>query len=161
MAASAHDHPKDPDGSTVQSWRFFAFTNYQPGGGEDPGSGTSWPLGKAGDSWFPASTANNMTDRFDFLVRYNDANGDDLFESLPDRFPWVNQVITIVLYGRDSPYVGGGEFKQFVYWDAVPVNGGTAGSGISTRYTINSFGNSPLGRWTPKKVWSFYLQLKR
>jgi hypothetical protein len=45
-----------------------------------------------------------------------------------------------------------------VYWDAVPA-GEAAGNGISDPFTINTFASAPLGRWTPKKVLSFYLEM--
>lgn len=152
--ATGHDHPKDPDGSSVQAWRYYVFTNYTPGAGNSPGTGTLWQLGRSGDSWFAAASLNTMTDRFELVVRYNDPDGADVMASLP---AYVNNVLTIALYGRDTRPTGGGEFQQKVYWDAVPPNQ-PAGSGVSTPNTINSFAISPNGRETPKKVWSFYLK---
>lgn len=152
--ATGHDHPKDPDGSSVQAWRYYVFTNYTPGAGDNPGSGTPWQLGRSGDSWFAAVSLNAMTDRFELLVRYNDRNGADLVGRLP---AYMNNVLTIALYGRDTRPTGGGEFQQKVYWDAVPPNQ-PAGSGVSTSNTINTFAVSPNGRATAKKVWSFYLK---
>ncbi len=157
ISATGHDHPKDPDGSSVQSWRYYVFTDYTPGAGNDPGTGTAWQLGRSGDSWFAAASLNAMSDRFTLLVRYNDRNGDDLFARLPGYF---NQVLTIALYGRDTRPTGGGDFLQKVFWDAVPPNQ-SAGNGISTANVINTFAVSPNGRPTAKKVWNFFLKFER
>jgi hypothetical protein len=155
ITASGHDHPKDPPTSSVQSWRYFAFTNYVPSAGQDPGSGTAWTFGRSGASWFPSSATNTMSDRFELVVRYNNPNGSDLIPRLPAYF---NKVVSMALYGRDTRPTGGGEFSQIVYWDAVPPNQ-TAGNGVSDPFTINTFASAPLGRWTPKYVWSFYLRM--
>ena len=98
-----------------------------------------------------------MSDRFELLVRYNDRNGDDLFARLPG---YCNNVITIALYGRDTRPTGGGDFLQKVFWSAVPPNQ-PAGSGASSANVINTFGVSPNGRPTAKKVWNFYLKFTR
>lgn len=169
LNASGRDHDKDPDGSSIQSWRYYVFSNYTPGAGENPGSGTSWNLGRSGDSWFPSSSLNIMSDRFELVVRYNDPEGDDLMTRLPAYF---NQLLTIVLYGRDTITTGGGEFIQSVYWDPVPTADcdeqeccgrfkACAGTGVSTRNTINTFAISPNGRATPKKTWSFFFKFVR
>lgn len=155
ITATGHDHPKDPPTSSVQSWRYFAFTNYTPGAGQDPGSGTPWTFGRSGASWFPSSALNAMSDRFELVVRYNDPSGADLIPRLPAYF---NKAISMALYGRDTRPTGGGEYSQFVFWDAVPPNQ-AAGSGVSVEFTINTFASAPLGRWTPKRVWSFFLKL--
>jgi hypothetical protein len=155
IGATGHDHPKDPPGSTVKAWRYFAFTNYVPGAGQDPGSGTGWTFGRSGASWFPSVTTNTMSDEFELVVRYNNPSGADLIPRLPAYF---NKVISMALYGRDTQPTGGGEFSQTVYWDAVPA-GEAAGNGISDPFTINTFASAPLGRWTPKKVLSFYLEM--
>ena len=157
IGATGRDNPKDPAGSSIQSWRYFVFSDYTPGTGNNVGSGTFWPLGRAGNSWFAAVALNTMLDRFELIVRYNDEDGDDLFNNLPG---YMNQVLTIVLYGRDSRSTGGGSYLQKVYWDAVPPNQ-PAGSGVSTENTLNTFDVSVNGRETPKKVWSFYLKFQR
>jgi hypothetical protein len=169
LAASGRDHDKDPDGSTIQSWRYYVFSNYTPAAGENPGSGQSWTLGRSGDSWFAASAPNTMSDRFELIVRYNDPEGDDLMTRLPGYF---NQLLTVVLYGRDTRPTAGGEFKQYVYWDPVsPADcddegccgrfKACAGTGTSVRNTINTFAISPNGRATPKKTWSFFFKFVR
>ena len=155
IGATGHDHPKDPPGSTVQAWRYFPFTNYVPSAGQDPGSGTSWVFGRSGGSWFPSVAPNTMSDTFELVLRYNNLNGSDLIPRLPAYF---NKVISIALYGRDTRSSGGGEVSQVVYWDAVPPNA-VAGDGISEQFTINTFASAPLGRWTPKEVFSFYLKM--
>ncbi|HEU4928515.1 MAG TPA: hypothetical protein VFU38_01695, partial [Candidatus Krumholzibacteria bacterium] len=131
--------------------------DYEPGPGNSPGTGVPYSLGRAGESWFAAASFNTMSDQFTLLVRYNDLNGDDLFGRLP---AYLNQLLTIVLYGRDTRPTGGGEYLQRVYWDAVP-DGQPAGDGISESNVINTFTVSVNGRETPKKVWSFYLQFVR
>ncbi len=170
IGASGRDHSKDPDGSSIQSWRYYVWgENYTPGAGENPGSGTSYSLGRSGDSWFASSSLNTMTDRFELLVRYNDPEGDDFMARLPAYF---NKLLTIVLYGRDTRPTAGGEFKQYVYWDPVPQAAcdetaccgrfkACAGTGLSIRNTINTFAISPNGRATPKKVWSFFFKFER
>jgi hypothetical protein len=155
ISATGHEHPKDPPTSTVQSWRYFAFTNYVPSAGQDPGTGTAWTFGRSGASWFPSVATNTMSDGFELVVRYNNVDGSDLIPRLPAYF---NKVISIALYGRDTRASGGGEFSQVVYWDAVPPNA-AAGDGISEQFTINTFAAAPLGRWTPKEVVSFYLKM--
>ncbi len=157
ITANGHDHPKDPDNSSVLSWRYYVFTDYTPGAGNSTGTGTQYPLARSGDSWFASVSFNAMADRFELLVRYNDRNGDDLFGRLPAYF---DDVITIVLYGRDTRPTGGGDFLQKVFWDAVPPNL-PAGSGTSTPNVINTFAVSPNGRESAKKVWSFYLKFVR
>jgi hypothetical protein len=60
--ATGHDHPKDPDNSSVLAWRYYVFTDYVPGAGNDPGTGTAWQLGRSGDSWFASVSTNTMSD---------------------------------------------------------------------------------------------------
>ncbi len=157
IGATGRDDDRDREGSSIQAWRYYIFTNYTPGQGQNAGTGTAWALARSGDSWFASASLNTMNDRFELIVRYNDENGDDLFARLPG---YMNQVLTVVLYGRDSRPTGGGEVPQKVYWDAVPPNQ-SAGSGTSSPNTINAFPVSPNGRVTPKAVWSFYLKFER
>ena len=157
ITASGRDHDKDLGASSIEAWRYFVFSDYEPGSGNSPGSGTAYNLGRAGESWFAAVSTNAMTDQFTLLLRYNDENGDDLFGRLP---AYMNKVLTIVLYGRDTRPTGGGEYLERVYWDAVPEDS-LAGDGISEPNIINTFTVSTNGRETPKKVWSFYFQFVR
>ena len=157
IGASGRDHAKDYGSSSIEAWRYFIFSDYEPGPGNTPGTGTAYNLARAGESWFAAASLNTMSDQFTLLVRYNDVNGDDLFSRLP---PYLNQLLTIVLYGRDTRPTGGGEYLQRVYWDAVP-DGQPAGDGVSESNVINTFTVSVNGRETPKKVWSFYLSFVR
>jgi hypothetical protein len=157
ISGSGRDNPSDPVGSSIKAWRYYAYTNYVPTPGNDPGLGTLIPeqIGRAGDSWFAASSLNAMTDRYEIVVRYNNVDGSDIVDR-----SYFNKVVTLVLYGRDSVPTGGGEFLQKVYWDAVPPNQ-AAGSGVSASNVINTFSVAPNGRETPKKVWSFYLKFER
>jgi hypothetical protein len=152
LSATGHDSPKDPPGSAVEAWRFYVYTNYDPA----TNTGTFWELGRAGNSWFPGPADNVMNDQFQLTVRYDDPQGDDLFANQPGYF---NNLVTIVLYGRDLGTVAG-DFSQFVFWDEVP-NGEPAGSGVSKQNLVNSFNTGSLGRWTPRKVIQFYLKFER
>lgn len=93
-------------------------------------------------------------------VRYHQGEDDDVLAD-PAAFglPYVNQIVTVVFYGRDTQLLEP-DFFQYVYWDFVPP-GAKAGSGISTKNLINSFGAELSGRWTQPKVVSFYLRLTR
>ncbi|HEX5132044.1 MAG TPA: hypothetical protein VFX92_06115 [Candidatus Krumholzibacteria bacterium] len=150
--ATGHDDPRDPIGSAVQSWRYYVYTNYNAG----TNTGTFWALGRAGNSWFPGPSVNFMTDTFQLTVRYNDPDGDDLFANQPGYF---NNLVTIVMYGRDTRSISG-DFEQNVYLNEVP-SGAVAGSGPSKKNLINAFPTGELGRWTPRKVVQFYLKFER
>jgi hypothetical protein len=152
LHATGHDHPKDPDGSAVRSWRYYTYTHYN----DASNTGTYWALGRAGDSWFPGSADNVMDDRVEVLFRYFEADGSDLFAALPG---FLNEVLSVVLYGRDTRLLEPA-FDQYVFWTLVPA-GLPAGSGIKPPNLINSFPAEQLGRWTPKQVASFYLKLER
>ena len=159
ISASGHDDNRDyvalKNASTVKAWRYYVYTNYNP----STDTGKFWPLGRAGNSWFPGIIAGKtgfMTDTFTLTVRYDDADGADLFANQPEYF---NNLISVVLYGRDTA-VGQGDFPQYVFWDEVPT-GQSAGSGVSKKNLINSFSTGSLGRWTPRKVIQFYLKFER
>jgi hypothetical protein len=152
LNATGHDDPRDPPASAVEAWRYFVYTNYNPA----TNTGTFQGLGRSGPSWFPGTAVNVLNDRVEVTVRYGDEHGDDLFANPPDYF---NKVVTIVLYGRDSPPLAG-DFSQFVYYDEVPT-GAAAGGGVSDRKLINAFPTGELGRWTPRKVIQFYLKVER
>lgn len=152
VSGTGHDSSKDPPGSAVKAWRYFVYTDYNP----STNSGTFHGLGRAGVSWFPGTADNVMSDRFELTVRYDEPDGADLFANQPAYF---NNLVTIVLYGRDLA-TNAGDFPQNVYWNEVPP-GAQAGSGVSTKSLINSFNTSSLGRWTPRKVIQFYLKFER
>lgn len=152
LSATGHDDPRDPPPNAVRAWRYFVYTNYNP----STNSGTFHGLGRAGNSWFPGTADNVMSDRFELTIRYGDPQGDDVFANLP---PYFNNLVTIVLYGRDLG-ADAGDFPQNVYWNDVPA-GAAAGSGVSTKNLINSFNTGSLGRWTPRKVIQFYLKFER
>jgi hypothetical protein len=152
LTASGHDDPRDPTNSAIQSWRYYVYTNYNP----VTNTGTFWPLGRAGDSWFPAATVNLLNDRVEILIRYDTADGSDVFANLPAYF---NNTITVVLYGRDTQSLAG-DFQQYVFWDEVAA-GDKAGTGTSKKNLVNQFPTGSLGRWTPRKVITFYLKFDR
>jgi hypothetical protein len=152
IGGAGHDHAKDPDGSAIRTWRYYTYTDYTG----TSGTGTFWPLGRAGNAWFPGTGVNQMSDRVEVEIRYEHPQGDDLFAQLPG---YINQVLTVVLYGRDTQLLEP-EFSQYVYWDMVK-EGDPAGTGISSRNLINAFPPEVLGRWTPPKTATFYLQLER
>ncbi len=164
IGATGRDNPKDVGPSSIESWRYYVFEDYEPGPGNTPGSGSvAYELGRAGDSWFPAASLNTMTDTFTLRVLYNQENGDDLFAAIdaqPQRYGFLNELLTIVLYGRDTRATGGPQYSQKVFWDAVPANA-AAGDGVSEANVINTFTVSVNGRETQKKVWSFYLKFVR
>jgi len=151
LSGTGQDDARDPAGG-VENWRYYVYTDYNAGSN----TGTFWPLGRAGDAWFPGPALNVLNDRFELTVKYDDPEGDDLLANLPAYF---NNTITIVLYGRDTGLVEP-DFKQWFFLNVVPP-GSPAGSGVGTQTLINSFSSSTLGRWTPKKVITFYLKFER
>jgi hypothetical protein len=150
MIASGHDDKRDPNGSAIKSWRYGTFTDYHSL--DDPG--TSWNIGRSGVAWFPGQSPNNVDELAKVRLRYNNADGSDLFADLPG---YVNQVITLVFYGRDTQLLEP-DFSQYVYWNLVPPD---AKAGPSTKNLINSFGAELSGRWTQPKIVSFYLKFTR
>jgi hypothetical protein len=151
LSATGHDSPKDPLDSAVKAWRYYVYTDYNM----STNTGTFYALGRAGNSWFPGTADNIMSDQVELTVRYDDADGSDLFANQPGYF---NNLVTIVLYGRDLAS-GVGDFPQYVFWNEVP-NGQTAGSS-SVKNLVNSFNTGSYGRWTPRKVIQFYLKFER
>lgn len=151
LDATGHDDPRDPAGSGIQSWRYYVYTDYNAA----TNTGTFWPLGRAGDSWFPAATLNVLDDRVELTIRYDQPDGSDLFANLPGYF---NQKVTIVLYGRDTQSLAG-DFSQYAFWTEVPP--GEAAGTVSKKNLINSNPAGNLGRWTPRKVITFYLKFYR
>lgn len=149
--AAGHDHVKDPDGSAIKSWRYFVYTNYDAGSG----TGDFWALGRAGESWFPGTANNVMSDHFELLIKYDNPTGDDLFADLPGYF---NQTITMVLYGRDTR-VGQGDFSQYAFWNEVQPD--MPASSVTKKNLINAFNTESIGRWTPKRIVTFYLKFER
>ena len=139
------------EGSAVKAWRYYVYTDYDAGSN----TGTFWGLGRAGDSWFPGAAINVLDDRFELTVRYEDPEGDDLFANLPGYF---NQTITMVVYGRDTA-VGAGDFSQYLF--LVPVEPGSPAGSTYTKQLVNKFSAETLGRWTPRKIITFYLKFER
>jgi hypothetical protein len=46
--------------------------------------GRPWPIGRAGVSWFPGQTDNNVNELAKVKFRYHDENGDDLLSDPRD-----------------------------------------------------------------------------
>lgn len=157
IIATGHDDVRDPKGSAIKTWRYGAFTGFQSL--DNPG--TPALIGRAGAAWFSGDAPNHVDELAKIKVRYeqNDPHGDDVFAD-PDHYGlgFVNQVITIVFYGRDTQLLEP-NFDQFVFWNFVPT-GEKAGT-TSTKNLINSINGSETGRWTQPKVVSFYLRFTR
>jgi hypothetical protein len=153
MSATGHDDIRDPAGSAVGTWSYNTYTDFNSL--DDPG--TSHRIGRTG-VWFEGDVGNEMFEETKFRFRYNEADGDDLFADL-SAYPFLNQVITLVVYGRDTKNVETA-FDQFVFWNQVPP-GASAGNGISTKNLINSFNPVESGRWTEPRIVQFYLRFTR
>ena len=152
IRATGHDDKRDPVNSAVKAWRFQTYTDYNSP--SDPG--TFWALGRGGVGWFPGSGPDAVAEQVIVTVKYADSTGVDLFANLPG---YINQILTVVLTGRDTQLLEL-DFTEYVFWNVVPANQ-SAGNGVSTKNTVNTFGAEESGRWSPDKVASFYLQLKR
>ena len=153
--ATGHDDIRDPDkpdSAAVKSWRYQTYLGFQ----SLSNRGSPVTIGRSGPSWIPGDGNNHVSELAKVRLRYNDANGDDLFANPP---PYVNQVVTMVVDGRDTR-LGEPSFDQIVYWDEVP-KGAKAGTGASSKNLINSVGAEQSGRWTQPKVVKFYLRFKR
>ena len=147
IRARGHDHPWDPDGSGVKSWRYMIYTDYR-----GPNQ-RFWQLSRAGDFWNDGVSIDILDDAVTVTFRYPglnhpdlppDPNGDTVFANLPGYF---NEDLTIVIRGRDTA-VNEPAFSQYVY-----LNG--------YRTLINEFPSASFGRWTEEKVATFHLQFTR
>jgi hypothetical protein len=116
-------------------------------------------IGRSGAAWFSGDSPNHVDELAKIKVRYDDPQGDDVFAD-PVHFGlgFVNQVITVVFYGRDTQLLEP-NFDQFVFWNFVPL-GEKAGT-LSSKNLINSVSGSESGRWTQPKIVSFYLRFTR
>jgi hypothetical protein len=111
-------------------------------------------------AWVPGDTANAISEVAKSKYRYDDPQGDDLFGDLEGNgLGFVNQVVTLVVEGRDTG-LSEPEFGQYVFWDQVQP-GQPAGTGVSTKNLINSLSSVEFGRWTKPKVVQFYLRFHR
>lgn len=155
MIATGHDDPRDPKNSAVKAWRYGTFTGYQSL--DNPGH--SEQIGRAGAAWFGGDAPNHVNELSQVKVRYDDKEGDDVFAN-PEDFGlgYVNQVITVVFYGRDTELLEP-NFDQYVFWNFVPP--GEKASTTSTKNLINSISAAESGRWTQPKIVSFYLKFTR
>jgi hypothetical protein len=155
IIATGHDDSRDPQDSAIKSWRYGAFTGFQSL--DNPG--TSVQIGRSGAAWFPGDAPNHVDELARVKVRYDDPEGDDIFAN-PGEFGlgYVNQVITVVFYGRDTQLLEG-NFDQYVFWNFVTP--GEKASALSTKNLINSVNAAESGRWTQPKIVSFYLRFTR
>lgn len=155
MIAGGHDDKRDPKDSAIKSWRYGTFTGFQSL--DNPG--TQVQIGRSGAAWFPSDTPNHVSELAKVKVRYDDPAGDDVFANPAEYgIGYVNQVITIVFYGRDTQLLEP-NFDQYVFWNLVPAD--EKAGALSTKNLINSINASESGRWTHPKVVSFYLRLTR
>jgi len=139
--ALGHDHPKDPTGSGVKSWRYYVMNS----------SGQFLCLGKACAGWFDGAEINFLNDVISWKVYYPgpftpnpDPNGDTVFANLPT---WLNEDLTFFVMGRDTEFAEP-EFEQFIF-----ING--------DKQLFNVTPAASLGRWTEEKVFSFRITLVR
>jgi hypothetical protein len=156
--ATGHDDPRDPDkpdSAAVKSWSYPMYTDFQSV--SNPGTPVAGPsIGRSSIGWIPGDGNNHVTELAKVRFRYHEGSGDDLLADLPT---WANQVITMVVRGRDTK-LGEPPFDQIVYWDEVP-KGAKAGTGVSSSHLINAVGAEQAGRWTQPKVVQFYLRVSR
>ncbi|HXS09581.1 MAG TPA: hypothetical protein VN852_06325, partial [Candidatus Krumholzibacteria bacterium] len=137
------------------AWRYGAFTGFQ----SLNNPGTSQNIGRAGAAWFSGDVPNHVDELAQVRVRYDDPQGDDLLANPGDfGLGYVNQVITVVFYGRDTQLLEP-NFDQTAYWNLVPP--GEKASTVSSKNLINSINAEISGRWTQPKIVSFYLRFKR
>ena len=141
-----HDHPKDPDGSGIKSWRYIMRN----------GAGNIVRLGLSGD-WIENLDdggdiiINRLDDRFQLTVRYNSS-----FETPPDPFgdvfwndrpSWLDDDYTVEILARDTPAISD-EFEQYIF-----VNG--------NKVLVNSFQAACFGRRTETRTFSFHFRMVR
>jgi hypothetical protein len=103
VVGSGHDHPKEPDGSGVKSWR-YGFRRV-----DDPT--IDQPFARSG-SWVEGATVNALSDTFRVVFEYplQDVNGDTVFDNLP---AWLGKEYDFSIQGRDTGLSE--QFRQYVY----------------------------------------------
>ncbi len=141
VLATGHDHPWDPDGSGVKSWRYFIFTDF---GGPDQ---QFRPLARAGETWVDGLSLDVLNDGFQITFRYADTDSatiDAIFAGLPDYF---GQDLTVILVGRDTE-VDEPSFDQFVFLNGV-------------KELVNSFPTASFGRYTREVMYTFHFRMVR
>jgi hypothetical protein len=155
--ATGHDDIRDPDDAAVGSWQYAIYTDFN----NLNDRGTFWTFGRGGAAWVPGDGDNQVDELAKSKYRYDDPTGDDLVSDLPGAgLGFVNQVVTLVVMGRDTR-LGEGEFSQKVFWDKLDNPGDKAGDGRSEPNTINTFNVETFGRWTQPRIVRFYLRFKR
>lgn len=151
--ATGHDDKRDPAGSAIKTWRYSNYSNFQ----SLSNPGTFVQIGRGGVAWYPGDGNNIVDELARIRVRYNYADGHEVFDD-PAAFglDFVNQVITLVVYGRDTR-LAEPDFSQYAFWSQVPV-GQKAGNVRSTKFPLNSFGAESSGRGTQPKIVKFYFR---
>jgi hypothetical protein len=155
--ATGHDDIRDPDGSAVKAWRYQMYTGFN--NLNDRGT-PIFPFGRSGPAWIPGDGPDTVNELAKQKYRYTEADGNDIFSYQNNDLSFVNQVITLVVYGRDTAFSGEPNFSQNVYWDQLLFNS-NAGDGVSDRNLINEVNTTESGRWTQPKIVKFYLKFRQ
>lgn len=163
-----HDHPKDPDNSGVQAWRYII---------TDP-TGKMVPLARSGLLFNNGAALNVMDEKFELTFLYPshltnpdnpDHFGDTVFANLPAYF---DEDLTVRVMGRDTR-TSEPQFLQYVFWNRVRTEdditrldcnqpkSGESERLVSTRNLINSFPTSNLGRYTQERTFVFHFRMVR
>jgi hypothetical protein len=158
LSATGFDHPDDPDGSAIKTWRYLIFDD----------ENNFWPLARAGETWVTGDALNSLDDTFELTFRYPSCNtdpddptladpcGDTVFANLP---AFLNRDLTLYLTGRDTG-VDEGEFSQFMFYSTVAPNA-KGSHGRAEKVLINSYPTAVYGRWTEEKVFTFHFRMIR
>jgi hypothetical protein len=131
-----HDHPRDPDGSGVKSWRYMVTNS----------SGAFVNIGRANIGFVGGAELNVLDDGIALTFRYpiDDPMGDTVFDNLP---AWFNDDLTLVLTGRDTS-AAEPAFTQYIFIDGQQT-------------LLNVFTSAVLGRWTQERSFTFQVRLIR
>lgn len=156
ISATGHDHPDDPDGSGVKSWRYLIFD-------ED---NNFWPLARAGETWVAGSSVNHLDDQFLVTFRYGkfsfvdslieDNCGNSVFEEPPG---FLGHDMTVTLTGRDTA-VDEGEFDQYMFLGTIAA-GAKGNQGRAEKVLINSYPTAVFGRYTAERAFTFHFRMVR
>jgi hypothetical protein len=135
VAATGHDHPKEPTGSGVKAW-LYRFTR-----ADDPNF--EQPFARSG-SWADGMTVNVLRDSVVLEVRYewsfvDSTSSKEAWRNLPD---WLNRGYDYSMQGRDTKSTD--VFRQYMWVDGV-------------RTLLNEFPTGVLGRRTVQRQLPFYI----
>lgn len=152
LHATGHDDKRDIEGSGIKTWRYRMFLNYVDM--DHPGTEITG-IGRAGISWFPGDALNTVDELAKVKLRYNLADGSDLFANLP---PYMNKVVTLIFWGRDTR-IAEPSFEEIIRLTKVPP-GEKAGT-VNEAFTINYISAEESGRWTQPRIVQFYLRFTK